>query len=157
MYLIRVLNGSGLIYHARMNLQRPKLLPLWQALTLGAALLTLTPGANAQTVPEKPPAIANSDLNAKIMFFVLMGEYAAVKGDYTGAADYFFQVAREFKHEELFEKGVQYQFIHTLALLGAGLLQMLYRDGAPSRGMLAAHDFTLLGAALAGALAAPLF
>ena len=108
MYLIRVLNGSGLIYHARMNLQRPKLLPLWQALTLGAALLTLTPGANAQTVPEKPPAIANSDLNAKIMFFVLMGEYAAVKGDYTGAADYYFQVAREFKHEELFEKAVQY-------------------------------------------------
>lgn len=43
------------------------------------------------------------------------------------------------------------------SLANAGLLQMLYRDGAPSRGMLAAHDFTLLGAALAGALAAPLF
>ncbi len=26
---------------------------------------------------------------------------------------------------DIFEKGVQYQFIHTLALLGAGLLQML--------------------------------
>ena len=41
------------------------------------------------------------------------------------------------------------------SLVNAGLLQWLYADGAPTRLMLAAHDFALLGAALCGALAAP--
>lgn len=42
------------------------------------------------------------------------------------------------------------------SLVNAGLLQWIYADGAPSRAMLAVHDFALLGAALLGALAAPL-
>jgi hypothetical protein len=42
------------------------------------------------------------------------------------------------------------------SLVNAGLLQWLYAGGAPSRLMLAAHDFALLGAAFCGALAAPL-
>ena len=42
------------------------------------------------------------------------------------------------------------------SLVNAGLLQALYADGVPSRLMLAIHDFALLGAALCGALAAPL-
>lgn len=41
------------------------------------------------------------------------------------------------------------------SLVNAGLMQWLYVDGPPSRSMLALHDFTLLGAALCGALLAP--
>ena len=42
------------------------------------------------------------------------------------------------------------------SLVNAGLLQWLHADGAPTRLMLAGHDFALLGAAFCGALAAPL-
>ncbi len=43
------------------------------------------------------------------------------------------------------------------SLANAGLMQWIYRDGAPTRLMLAVHDFALLSAALGGgALAAPL-
>ncbi len=42
------------------------------------------------------------------------------------------------------------------SLANAGLLQVLYARGSPSRAMLAGHDFALFGAALAGAMAAPL-
>jgi len=42
------------------------------------------------------------------------------------------------------------------SLANAGLMQWIYRDGAPTRLMLACHDFALLTAALAGALLAPL-
>lgn len=42
------------------------------------------------------------------------------------------------------------------SLVNAGLLQWLYASGPPTRLMLAAHDFALLGAAFGGALAAPL-
>ncbi|MDE2361571.1 MAG: MFS transporter [Hyphomicrobiales bacterium] len=41
------------------------------------------------------------------------------------------------------------------SLVNAGLLQWLYDGGVPTRGMLAAHDFALLGAAMIGALLAP--
>lgn len=43
------------------------------------------------------------------------------------------------------------------SLANAGLLQMLYARGTPSRTMLAGHDFALFSSALAGAMAAPLF
>lgn len=42
------------------------------------------------------------------------------------------------------------------SLANAGLMQWIYRDGAPTRLMLAGHDFALLSSALAGAMAAPL-
>ena len=42
------------------------------------------------------------------------------------------------------------------SLANAGLMQWLYGDGAPTRLMLAGHDFALLSAALAGAMVAPL-
>ncbi len=42
------------------------------------------------------------------------------------------------------------------SLANAGLMQWLYGEGAPTRLMLAGHDFALLSAALAGALLAPL-
>ena len=42
------------------------------------------------------------------------------------------------------------------SLANAGLMQWIYRDGAPTRLMLALHDFALLSAALGGAMAAPL-
>ena len=42
------------------------------------------------------------------------------------------------------------------SLANAGLLQVLYAGPQPSRAMLAGHDFVLFGAALAGALVAPL-
>ncbi|MFO1116400.1 MAG: MFS transporter [Beijerinckiaceae bacterium] len=42
------------------------------------------------------------------------------------------------------------------SLVNAGLMQWIYAEGAPGRWMLAAHDFALLGAAMLGALIAPL-
>ena len=42
------------------------------------------------------------------------------------------------------------------SLANAGLMQWLYGAGAPTRAMLAMHDFALLSAALAGAMLAPL-
>jgi tetratricopeptide (TPR) repeat protein len=98
-----------------MNLQRPTFSKLWSTLALGAALQALTPVVNAQTTPSATGSaetadtpIVNSNMNAKIMFFVLMGEFAAVAGDFAGASEYYYQIAREYKNEELFEKAVQY-------------------------------------------------
>lgn len=58
------------------------------------------------TSTEKP--VVNSGLNPEIMLVALLGDYSAILGDYAGASEYFFQIARRYRYEELFEKAIQY-------------------------------------------------
>jgi tetratricopeptide (TPR) repeat protein len=82
-------------------------------LSLPALSIAQTDAAKASEQDEGP--IVNSDLNAKMMFFVLMAEYSAIRGDFGAAADYYFQVAREYKREELYAKAVEYSIQHGSA------------------------------------------
>ncbi len=55
--------------------------------------------------------VVNSDLDGKTMGYVLLAELSARNGDIEGAVAYYYQIAKEVKRDELFEKAVQYAFV----------------------------------------------
>ncbi len=127
-----------LIYHASMNLTWLKSHIIGAALALTAGWLVV-PGlsmAQTDTTKESEPddgPVVNSDLNAKIMFFVLMAEYSAIRGDFGAAADYYYQVAREYKREELYAKAVEFSMQNGSAdkLLRIGSAWVLQQPLSP--------------------------
>ena len=118
---------------------------------LEALIVTLREGVEAALVIGIAVAYLNKAGRGGLVRWVYAGLVAALIGS-VGLGLAF----AKFKwNQDRFEGYVMLAAGAGWSLVNAGLLQWLYVDRAPSRLLLALHDFALLGAALCGALVAP--